>query len=89
MEMQVEMSVRLTSGPSIGSGSVINVDEIEEVSSKVEERGERWTVQEVHRPAKSPKKWACKGFLVIFPEGTNHHLSYPFGIHGEQSVPWN
>lgn len=84
-----EMSV----GPSIGNRfeteDVIDIDEIEEISSKVKQRGTHRAVQEVHRPAGSPKKWACEGVLVTFPEGANHHNSYPFGIHGERSVPWN
>ena len=31
----------------------------------------------------------CRGICVCFPEGKMHHTSYPFGIHGEWSVPWD
>ena len=33
--------------------------------------------------------WPCEGILITFPEGTNHHSSYPFGIHNVHVVPWN
>jgi hypothetical protein len=26
---------------------------------------------------------ACKGILVKFPAGKNHHTSYPFGLHNK------
>jgi len=26
---------------------------------------------------------ACKGILVEFPAGKNHHTSYPFGLHNK------
>ena len=76
---------------SIGlSQDIIDFDEIEEIASEVEHKqehkGKQRAIQEVH---KCPKKWPCEGFLVIFPEGANHHTSYLFGIHSEQSVPWN
>jgi hypothetical protein len=35
------------------------------------------------------EKWSCEGILISFPEGTNQHTSYPFGIHSEHTVPWN
>ena len=38
---------------------------------------------------KTRKKWPCKGLLVVFPDGKNHHTSYPFGMHRERSMPWN
>ena len=31
----------------------------------------------------------CKGILVKFPRGRNHHISYPFGIHSERDIPWD
>ena len=31
----------------------------------------------------------CEGVLVGFPHGTNHHISYPFGIHSEHNIPWD
>jgi hypothetical protein len=31
----------------------------------------------------------CKGILVEFPHGRNHHISYPFGIHCERDIPWD
>jgi hypothetical protein len=74
---------------------VIDVDEIEEVARGVEHEGE-WQVRElvcerktVHNTAKRLMKWPCEGIPVNFPEGTNHHISYPFGIHNERSIPWN
>ncbi|KAJ6551029.1 hypothetical protein DFH09DRAFT_1039079, partial [Mycena vulgaris] len=30
----------------------------------------------------------CPGIQVIFPEGQNQHLSYPFGIHAKHRLPW-
>jgi len=41
--------------------------------------------KQVHKP----KRWPCEGILVTFPEGRNHHTSYPFGIHSKRDVPWN
>ena len=70
---------------------IINVDQIEvECSQGIsqEHRGERRADQGVHKLAKR-KTWPCEGVLVDFPEGANHHISYPFGIHSERSVPWN
>jgi hypothetical protein len=32
---------------------------------------------------------ACKGVLVKFPAGKNHHTSYPFGLHNERIIPWD
>jgi hypothetical protein len=32
---------------------------------------------------------ACKGILVEFPAGKNHHTSYPFGLHNERIIPWD
>ncbi len=31
----------------------------------------------------------CEGILVQFPQGKNHHISYPFGIHSERNIPWD
>ena len=70
---------------------IIDVDQIEvECSQGIsqEHRGERRADQGVHKLAKR-KTWPCEGVLVDFPEGANHHISYPFGIHSERSVPWN
>jgi hypothetical protein len=40
--------------------------------------------------AVSPKPTAaCCGILLTFPAGQNEHISYPFGLHNEQPVPWN
>ncbi|KAH9074231.1 hypothetical protein EDB83DRAFT_2312565 [Lactarius deliciosus] len=36
-----------------------------------------------------PEKWPCEGVLLEFPEGSNPHMLYPIGIHGERAVPWN
>jgi hypothetical protein len=81
---------------------IIDVDEMEDVLDVprvVEHKGDQEGEQQVgerramirgaHKPAKQPRKWQCEGVLVTFPEGTNHHRSYPFGLHGERSIPWN
>ena len=34
-------------------------------------------------------KACCEGILVVFPNGTNHHISYPVGIHSECDLPWD
>ena len=75
-------------GMSVGNRSqeIFDVGEVEELPSKVEQKGKRWAIQEV---CQHPKKWPCKGFFVIFPEGRNHQILYLFGIHNEQSIPWN
>lgn len=90
METSVGPS-QATTEMSVGSSQdIIDVDKIEEVTSEVEHKqgnkGKHRAVQEVH---KHPRKRSCEGFLIIFPEGANHHTSYPFGIHSERSVPWN
>lgn len=41
------------------------------------------------RHSHGPKKWPCEGIRVEFPDGKNHHTSYPFGMHSERSLPWN
>lgn len=48
--------------------------------------GERRVI-DIDKPVK--KLWPCEGFLVKFPEETNHHVSYPFGLHNDRSIPWN
>jgi hypothetical protein len=45
------------------------------------------TVQQRH--SHGTKKWPCEGVVVVFPDGKNHHSSYPFGMHSGFSVPWN
>ncbi|KAH9015472.1 hypothetical protein EDB84DRAFT_1582181, partial [Lactarius hengduanensis] len=74
---------------------IIDVDEIEDVVREAEPRvdhkgkqkvGAHQCRDNVHKPA---KRWPCEGILVTFPEGTTHHQSYPFGMHGERSIPWN
>ena len=42
-----------------------------------------------HKAHRELAKWPCKGVHITFPEGTNQHMSYPFGIHSEHSIPWN
>jgi hypothetical protein len=84
METSIGQGVRSTSE----SQDIIDVDEIEEIR-EVERPREGRALQDVHKLAKRPRKWPCEGILVTFPEGANHHTSYPFGIHGERSVPWN
>ena len=88
MEMSVGQSVRNRSE----SQEIIDVDEIEELTREVEHRGEcqtldRRTTQEAHKPANSPTKWPCEGVLVIFPEGANHHVSYPFCYDSPSRAP--
>ncbi|KAH9048212.1 hypothetical protein EDB84DRAFT_1557011 [Lactarius hengduanensis] len=31
----------------------------------------------------------CEGIFMGFPQGKNHHISYPFGLHSERNVPWD
>lgn len=79
--------------------TVIDVDALEEVPSNILggvevkvrqdvrlQVGEHKAIRKAYKP---PRKWQCEGYLIKFPEETNHHLSYPFGIHSERSVPWN
>jgi hypothetical protein len=75
-------------GNTTESQDIIDVDEIEEIEI-VEGQGKRRAVQDVHKPAKQPRKWPCEGISLAFPEGANHHTSYPFGIHSERSIPWD
>ena len=44
---------------------------------------------DVPRKARKLAKWPCEGIHITFPEGTNQHTSYPFGIHSEHSILWN
>ena len=37
----------------------------------------------------SHREACCEGIPVEFPQGRNHHISYPFGIHSEHDVPWD
>ena len=91
METSLEMSVGQGTRNRIKSQDIIDVDEIEELTREVGHRGEHRTLdrtaQEAHEPSNSPTKWPCEGVLIEFPEGANHHVSYPFGIHGQRSVP--
>jgi hypothetical protein len=77
--------------------NVIDVDEIED-AREVEHEGEPPVQVDVrrairtgipHKPVKQPNKWPCNGICIIFPEGMNQHVLYPFGIHSDRSVPWN
>jgi hypothetical protein len=36
-----------------------------------------------------PRGTRCKGVVVHFPSGKNHHTSYPFGIHNDRDIPWD
>ena len=76
---------------------VIDVDEIEEIvggldgedKSQDSQPGKRIAVH-IDKPKKQlTRRWPCEGLPVKFPEGTNHHVSYPFGLHNERSIPWN
>ena len=75
-----------------------DIIDIDEITSEVEEvpRGEvglkskqagKQRVGEC--TTKQSRKWRCSGIRITFPDGTNHHMCYPFGIHSERSVPWN
>ena len=35
------------------------------------------------------EKHVCGGNLIIFPLSKNQPTLYPFGLHGEQIIPWN
>ena len=72
----------MSTSPSANE-DVIDVDEIEAVKAM---KGVGEKVGDIHKPA---AKWPCEGVLVAFPEGTNQHTSYPFGIHNEHLVPWD
>ena len=39
--------------------------------------------------AKPRGKACCEGILIEFPRRSNHHLSYPFGLHSERDILWN
>ena len=81
-----QATMEVSIGSSIGNKSqeIIDIDKVEELPSKTKHKGKHQAIQEVYQ---HPRKWLCEGFLVIFPEGVNHHISYPFGIHSKRSVP--
>jgi hypothetical protein len=63
---------------------IIDVDSIELVATqKSQSESSKKHAEEAELSA------PCYGILVLFPAGKTHHTSYPFGIHGEQPVPWN
>jgi hypothetical protein len=64
---------------------IIDVDEIEVVKVV------KGVGKQVGKPnyVHKPEIWPCEGVLITFPEGTDHHTSYPFGIHSKHAVPWN
>lgn len=76
-----------------------NIIDVNELASEVNEvlRGEdgpkhkkEGRLQVGECTMKQPRKsWQCGGICITFPEGTNHHMCYPFGIHSKRSVPWN
>ncbi|KAH9010206.1 hypothetical protein EDB83DRAFT_2322517 [Lactarius deliciosus] len=75
---------------------IINVDEIasemeeaKEETCNLREVHERRAISNANKLLEQPRKWPCKGTLITFPEGMNHHMLYPFGLHNEHSVPWN
>ena len=71
-----------SANPSANQGVVDTSDEIEVVTTV------KGVGLQVRKKPKS-EKWSCEGVLISFPEGTNQHTSYPFGIHSEHAVPWN
>ncbi|KAJ7663276.1 hypothetical protein DFH06DRAFT_986756 [Mycena polygramma] len=39
--------------------------------------------------AKESTDSACTGIRMTFPAGQNQHISYPFGLHDQLTLPWN
>ena len=78
------MNLNPSQDPS-ANHDTLEVDDIEflKVVKGTSKQVGKWKL--IHKP----KRWPCKGILVTFPEGTDHHLSYPFGIHNKHSIPWN
>ena len=82
LDILVEDTSAQTSASPSANQEVIDVDEIEVVEVIGKQAGKP---NYVHKSAKPP----CEGVLITFPEGMNHHTSYPFGVHSEHVVPWN
>ena len=45
----------------------------------------------IHTPAIPSQRMriSCHGILLAVPPGQNEHLSYPFTLHSERTLPWN
>ncbi|KAH9055079.1 hypothetical protein EDB83DRAFT_2316218 [Lactarius deliciosus] len=62
------------------------MEEAKEETCNLREVHERRAISNANKLLKQPRKWPCKGTLITFPEGMNHHMLYPFGLHNEHSA---
>jgi hypothetical protein len=89
-EVSAETSTQAAIHNDRDDWDVIDVDKVEDSDIIAETSGNVGTRRLDHgRRIGRPKSWPCEGLLVVFPEGKNHHTSYPFGMHNEHTLPWN
>jgi hypothetical protein len=74
-------SIFVTNNSSLATASIIaDTPQVIDVDSPgVEERPE------------APKTLvtACKGYILMFPDGKSPHTAYPFALHDTLILPWN
>jgi hypothetical protein len=91
-EVSAETSTRVAIHNDRDDCDVIDVDKIEDIDAKIDAEpsgnvGTRRLARRLDHGRRMGRP--CEGLLVIFPEGKNHHTSYPFGMHNEYTIPWN
>ena len=102
LENCVDKSTSKSTSPKMNQGSLEEVlEQVDDIASdlasdieflKVMNGVDKQVCEPMDIPRKARRKlakWPCKGVHITFPEGTNQHMSYPFGIHSEHSIPWN
>ena len=67
---------------------IIDIDAIEDdIPVRLADRADKRP--KIRRHSHGLKKWPCDGILVAFPDGKNQHISYPFRMHSDRTIPWN
>ena len=68
---------------------VIDIDQIDDLADNAGLYIPAVPIKSSHMVLPDEEKHVCGGNLIIFPLGKNQCTLYPFGLHGEQIIPWN
>ena len=102
LENHVDKSTSKSTSPNMNRESLEEVlEQVDDIASdlasdieflKVVKGVDKQVCEPMDVPCKAWRelaKWPCERVHITFPEGTNQHTLYPFGIHSEHSIPWN